>query len=82
MSSDHKGHVNHPIGTVITMTGVVALIGARGSKRILKLGDTLSEGDTVVTGDGSEMTIGLVDGTKITVGHDSEVTLDTDIYNA
>ena len=75
--SDNITHSLNPMGTVIDLHGVVAIVGSKGYKRILKLGDMLNEGDTVVTGDEGDMTIGLADGTTITVGHDSEVTLNT-----
>ena len=77
MMVDDNAHGIHPMGTVVDLHGVVAIIGSKGVRRILKLGDMLNEGDTVVTGDEGDMTIGLTDGTTIKVGHDSEVTLDS-----
>ena len=76
MTVDDNRHGLNSMGTVVDLNGVVVIIGSKGSKRILKTGDTLNEGDTVVTGDEGEMTISLTDGTTIKVGHDSEVTLD------
>ncbi|TNF32861.1 MAG: hypothetical protein EP315_09080 [Gammaproteobacteria bacterium] len=70
-----------PMGITVALSGVVAVVGVEGFKRILKLGDMLNEGDTVVTGDEGGITIGFADGSHLDVGHDSELTVNADLFD-
>lgn len=71
-----------PLGVIVALSGVVAVVGFDGLKRILKTGDTLVEGDNVVTGGEGEVTIGFADGSSVDVGRDSELAMNTDQFDA
>lgn len=70
-----------PLGVIVALTGVVAVVGIDGLKRILKMGDTLVEGENVVTGGEAEVSIGFADGSSVEVGRDSELAISTDQFN-
>lgn len=76
MAIHHISREITPLGVVVALVGVVAVVGLDGLKRILKMGDTLVEGDNVVTGDEGNVTIGFADGSSVDVGRDSELTMD------
>jgi len=81
MALHHISREITPLGIIVALTGVVAVVGIDGLKRILKIGDTLVEGENVVTGDEGEVTIGFADGSSVEVGRDSQLAINTEQYD-
>lgn len=70
-----------PIGIVMTITSVVAVVSSNGNKKILRVGDYLYEGDKIVTGLDGKTMIGFADGSELVLGDSSEVILNSEFYN-
>ncbi|HKJ94563.1 MAG TPA: retention module-containing protein, partial [Gammaproteobacteria bacterium] len=70
-----------PIGLVIAIVGYVLVEGPDGIRKVLHLGDTVDSDDTIVTGDGANLSIGFPDGSVLDLGPDSQAMLDADVFN-
>ncbi|WP_133010606.1 retention module-containing protein, partial [Marinomonas flavescens] len=69
-----------PIGTIIQISGSVLVKSIDGNERVVKLGDSVFYGETVVTGSAGSVTIQFVDGSNVVIGGDSVVSLDDEVY--
>ncbi|OYD53423.1 hypothetical protein CGK74_12090, partial [Thauera propionica] len=63
------------IATVVAVSGSVQARAADGSLRLLKAGDALYEGETVVTGAGARVELALADGELFSVVENQSVAL-------
>ena len=61
------------IATVVAVSGSVQARAADGSLRLLKAGDGLYEGETVVTGAGARVELALADGELFSVVENQSV---------
>ncbi|ETI61996.1 retention module-containing protein, partial [Marinomonas profundimaris] len=70
-----------PIGFITKISGSVTVQSIDGQERIVKIGDPIFFGETVVTGNGATVTIAFNDGTEVVIGGDSVVEMTDEIYN-
>ncbi|MEH6591464.1 MAG: retention module-containing protein, partial [Halioglobus sp.] len=70
---------NSAIATVVAITGVAYARNADGEQRVLKPGDVLLEGETVVTPDGGRVELSLMDGAPLVVDDLPEMKLTADL---
>ncbi|MFB3090903.1 MAG: retention module-containing protein, partial [Gammaproteobacteria bacterium] len=64
------------IGTVKSISGVVKAITPDGEERILKLGDTVNEGEEIVTLDDGIIMLELSNGLLVDLGRNDSFLLD------
>ncbi|MBR7889243.1 retention module-containing protein, partial [Marinomonas sp. A79] len=69
------------IGFISKATGLVIVQSIDGQERVVKIGDPVFFGETVVTGTGVSVTIAFIDGSDVVIGDDSIVELTDEIYN-
>ena len=67
------------IGTVGNINGQVFARGADGVSRLLKRGDVVREGESIVANNGAEAQLKLTDGRELTVRPGDTVKLDTEV---
>ena len=80
-SNDSKSQKLIPVGIVLSLIGIVTVVGVDGVKRILGIGDKLTQGDTLTSGENGETVIGFADGTSIRLGSNGEAVLDSDVFD-
>lgn len=68
-----------PAGHVARLKGEVTAQGA-GAARSLAKGTAVYEGDTIRTGTSSRLELAMIDGTKVTLGDNSTLTIDAYLY--
>uniref|UniRef100_A6VWE9 Hemolysin-type calcium-binding region n=1 Tax=Marinomonas sp. (strain MWYL1) TaxID=400668 RepID=A6VWE9_MARMS len=73
--------LGNAIGFITKLTGSVTIQSIDGQERVVKIGDAVFFGETVVTGSNSSVTIAFVDGTEVVIGGDSIVEITDEIYN-
>uniref|UniRef100_UPI001CA4A467 retention module-containing protein n=1 Tax=Marinomonas lutimaris TaxID=2846746 RepID=UPI001CA4A467 len=73
--------LGNAIGFITKLTGSVTIQSIDGQERVVKIGDPIFFGETVVTGKNSSVTIAFVDGTEVVIGGDSAVEMTDEIYN-
>ncbi|MBU1295140.1 MAG: retention module-containing protein, partial [Gammaproteobacteria bacterium] len=73
--------LGNAIGFITKLTGSVTIQSIDGQERVVKIGDAVFFGETVVTGSNSSVTIAFVDGTEVVIGGDSVVEITDEIYN-
>ncbi|MDE8602915.1 retention module-containing protein [Marinomonas sp. RSW2] len=73
--------MGNAIGFVTKLNGSVTIESIDGQERIVKLGDPIFFGETVVTGSNSSVTIEFIDGTDVVIGGDSIIEMTDEIYN-
>ncbi|WP_157807964.1 retention module-containing protein, partial [Marinomonas sp. ef1] len=73
--------LGNAIGFITKLTGSVTIQSIDGHERVVKIGDAVFFGETVVTGSNSSVTIAFVDGTEVVIGGDSVVEITDEIYN-
>ncbi|WP_417561183.1 retention module-containing protein, partial [Marinomonas sp.] len=73
--------LGNAIGFITKLTGSVTIQSIDGQERVVKIGDAVFFGETVVTGRNSSVTIAFVDGTEVVIGGDSIVEITDEIYN-
>jgi hypothetical protein len=73
------GTVAHaePIGSVSDLDGTLLLSGANGSLKVLALNSPLQQGDTLTTRKATYARVTLTDHTALTLGPDTELTIET-----
>ncbi|MBI5165103.1 MAG: tandem-95 repeat protein, partial [Magnetospirillum sp.] len=69
------------IGRVDTLTGTVEIRHADGTKVVVKKGDTVFQGDIVVTGDGGSIGITFADSSTFALGAKGRMVLDDMVYD-
>ncbi|MEP7729368.1 retention module-containing protein, partial [Marinomonas primoryensis] len=73
--------LGNAIGFVTKISGSVTVQSIDGQERVVKLGDPIFFGETVLTGGSGSVTIAFVDGTDVVIGGDSIVEMTDEIYN-
>ncbi|MBZ0093975.1 MAG: retention module-containing protein [Sulfuricella sp.] len=69
------------IGTVKIVIGTVSATSPDGVVRVLEVGDKVNANDVIQTGDLSSVDIEFVNGTHMDMGRNSQMALDTDVFN-
>ncbi len=80
-TDDSKSHKLIPVGIVLSLIGIVTVVGVDGVKRILGIGDELNQGDSLATDENGDTVIGFADGTSIRLGPNGEAILDSDVFD-
>ena len=70
------------IGRVVELEGAADVRGVDGTIRIIKVGETVREGDLVITGTGAEVAIDFLSGQSVRVTQTSRVLLDETVHRA
>src|SRR5262245_11714204 len=70
----------NPIGKVTLIQGQVTARSSEGKTRVLKLGDTVFEGEVLMTAKGARVEIGGEQGGQLLVREKETVTLDKSIF--
>ncbi|WP_343750195.1 retention module-containing protein, partial [Marinomonas primoryensis] len=73
--------LGNAIGFITKLDGSVTVQSIDGQERVVKLGDPIFFGETVLTGGSGSVTIAFVDGTDVVIGGDSIVEMTDEIYN-
>ncbi|MDP5057218.1 MAG: retention module-containing protein, partial [Marinomonas hwangdonensis] len=73
--------LGNAIGFVTKISGSVIVQSIDGQERVVKIGDPIFFGETVVTGANGSVTIAFIDGTEVVIGGDSIVEINDEIYN-
>jgi len=82
MSSDNSNSRKLiPVGIVLSLIGIVTVVGVDGVKRILGIGDKLNQGDSLLSSENGDTVIGFPDGTSIRLGPNGEAILDSDVFD-
>jgi Ca2+-binding RTX toxin-like protein len=81
MSADSKTGKLVPVGIVLSLIGVVMVVGVDGIKRILGLGDLLNDGDSLSAAANGGAIIGFPDGSSIELAANDEAVLDSDVFD-
>lgn len=81
MSTDSKSGKLIPVGIVLSLIGIVTVVGVDGIKRIVGIGDKLNEGDSLLSGENGDVVIGFADGSSIRLGSNGEAILDSDVFD-
>jgi len=71
--------MNEAMATVTSISGSVHACNANGDLRILKVGDTLLEGKTGITPNGSRVELALTDGNSLLVTDIPEMAITRDL---
>ncbi|BDX02532.1 hypothetical protein MACH16_12800 [Marinomonas pontica] len=74
--------LGNAIGFISKLSGSVTIQSIDGQERVVKIGDPIFFGETVVTGANSSVTIAFIDGTEVVIGGDSVVEITDEIYNS
>ncbi|MGO3455381.1 MAG: retention module-containing protein, partial [Marinomonadaceae bacterium] len=69
-----------PIGVVSQLSGSVIIQSVDGKERVVKVGDPVFYGETVVTGQAGAVTIKFIDGTDAVIGDNSIVEMNDEVY--
>ena len=67
------------VGNVVYVSGQVLARNADGELRVLKVGDTVLEGEVIITGPGARVELSHADGATTLVPEDSSVLVAADI---
>ncbi|HYG32386.1 MAG TPA: retention module-containing protein, partial [Methylophilaceae bacterium] len=70
------------LGTVVAVNGEAFVVDQNGNKRIIKLGDTIQPGDTIITPPGIVVELQLVTGRSIFISGNETVQLTQDLIDA
>ncbi|MBJ7540044.1 retention module-containing protein, partial [Marinomonas transparens] len=83
MSDNQTSFANlgSPIGFVSELNGSAVVQSIDGQERVIKLGDPIFFGETVITNDVSQVTIAFIDNTQIVIGSDSIVEMTDEIFS-
>ncbi|RNF52003.1 retention module-containing protein [Marinomonas hwangdonensis] len=73
--------LGNAIGFVTKISGSVIVQSIDGQERVVKIGDPIFFGETIVTGANGSVTIAFIDGTEVVIGGDSIVEINDEIYN-
>jgi len=68
------------IGYIVELTGFAQIRTAEGIIRVLNIGDTVSDRDVLITGQGTNVVIAFYSGQKLQVAENAEVLLDETVY--
>ncbi|WP_392386936.1 Ig-like domain-containing protein [Marinomonas primoryensis] len=74
--------LGNAIGFVTKLDGSVTVQSVDGQERVVKLGDPIFFGETVLTGGNGSVTMSFVDGTNVAIGEGSAVEMTDEVYNA
>ncbi|QUX95441.1 hypothetical protein C0J08_08390, partial [Marinomonas sp. CT5] len=69
------------IGFISKITGSVTIQSIDGQERVVKVGDPVFFGETVLTGASASVVISFVDGTEVEIGRESVVEITNEVYN-
>ncbi|MCB5162718.1 retention module-containing protein, partial [Marinomonas algarum] len=73
--------LGNTIGFISQASGLVTVQSIDGQERVVRVGDPIFYGETVVTGAGASATIAFVDGTEVLIGDESVVEINDEVYN-
>jgi len=68
------------VGYVVDLTGPAQVRTADGVIKVLNIGDTVSDRDLLITGDGSNVVIAFYSGQRLQVAGNEEILLDETVY--
>ncbi|HEU4707828.1 MAG TPA: retention module-containing protein, partial [Methylophilaceae bacterium] len=69
------------LGTVVSVTGEAFVVDPNGNKKLIKLGDTVQPGDTIITMPGVVVELQLVNGRTIEISGDETVKFTQDLVD-
>jgi hypothetical protein len=69
-------------GIVVTLEGNAWLVDAAGNRRLLKVGDEVQEGQTVITEDGTRLELGLPNGQPVLIASGRELLIDATLLGS
>ncbi|WP_417529127.1 retention module-containing protein [Marinomonas shanghaiensis] len=70
------------IGFITKLSGSVTVQSIDGQERVVKIGDPIFFGETVLTGGNGSVTIAFIDGTEVVIGSDAVVEITDEVYNS
>ncbi|WP_421853586.1 retention module-containing protein [Marinomonas sp.] len=73
--------LGNAIGFITKLSGSVTIQSIDGQERVVKIGDPIFFGETVLTGPNGSVVISFVDGTEVEIGRESVVEMTDEIYN-
>ena len=79
VAADAPGQVPSPAGVVKTISGHASIVRA-GQERPISVGEPVLEGDTLRTAADARLGVTLKDGTRLSLGGNTELRLDTFAY--
>ncbi|NLQ18580.1 retention module-containing protein, partial [Marinomonas sp. M1K-6] len=74
--------LGNAIGFITKLSGSVTVQSIDGQERVVKIGDPIFFGETVLTGADGSATIAFIDGTEIVIGSDAVVEITDEVYNS
>src|SRR5687768_3184395 len=70
------------LGTVVAVNGEAFVVDQNGNRKLIKLGDTIQAGDTIITPPGIVVELQLVNGRSIQISSDETVKLTQELIDA
>ena len=74
--------LGNAIGFITKLSGSVTVQSIDGQERVVKIGDPIFFGETVLSGADGSATIAFIDGTEIVIGSDAVVEITDEVYNS
>ena len=74
--------LGNAIGFITKLSGSVTVQSIDGQERVVKIGDPIFFGETVLTGPNGSATIAFIDDTEIVIGNDAVVEITDEVYNS
>ncbi|WP_409419638.1 Ig-like domain-containing protein [Marinomonas sp. RS-M-Aa-14] len=74
--------LGNAIGFITKLSGSVTVQSIDGQERVVKIGDPIFFGETVITGANGSATIAFIDGTEVVIGNDAVVEITDEVYNS
>ena len=73
---------NQPIATIVAVTGKAFARNENMELRALKAGDTLQEGETVITSADGRIELSFIDGSTMGIGADQAILMAADLFES
>ncbi|MCW4630050.1 retention module-containing protein [Marinomonas rhodophyticola] len=74
--------LGNAIGFITKLSGSVTVQSIDGQERVVKIGDPIFFGETVITGANGSAAIAFIDGTEVVIGNDAVVEITDEVYNS